>query len=98
MERKLKEKDIEYIKEHGGKETDKAIAKALGCSHVTVWHWRQKLGLPSTSRTFLDSYRFIEEHYRKDMTANEIGKVLGLSASYIYTIASSLELTKTYDK
>jgi DNA-binding CsgD family transcriptional regulator len=57
---------------------DREIAEAVGVSRWSVWHWRNRLGLPPRSKRNLLESRF-RELYRRGLNDREIGRALGLS-------------------
>lgn len=72
-------KALAYIREHGGKESDRKIGEVLGYSHATIAYYRKVLGIEAFNhRLDFKQQSFVMLHYRVDMTGKELADMFGM--------------------
>lgn len=83
---RLKQKQIEFIKNNVGKLTNKEMATILKCHPDTITNWRRKLGISFDQLHDFSSYNkyIIDNYYKK--TAKKLSEEIGCSKGYITKI------------
>lgn len=83
---------------HIGKMPDREIAEHLGVPVLSVAWIRRSRGVAPVVRPRLtkDQIEFIREHYRKDMTPQELADKVGKPLCTIYKVADRLNIMKRH--
>lgn len=69
------------------------LTSIIGCSHTTVREWRHNFGICNPRDIFRNKVeKFLCEHYRIDMNAQEIAECLGISRNMVYKFAKKFNL------